>query len=112
MIESNHIKLYRSLFRGRDDAFAIRWEKGNKAVICRPTGSIRTNIEFIKRKAVHLVANLLSSYQDKTFQPLTDEQLKRHLLGEQLIGIYPLLFNNTSHFIAADFDGENWLEEA
>jgi superfamily II DNA or RNA helicase len=54
----------------------------------------------------------LSNYQDKTFQPLTDEQIKRHLLGEQLIGIYPLLLTNTSHFIAADFDGENWLDEA
>jgi len=54
----------------------------------------------------------LSNYQDKTFQPLTDEQIKRHLLGEQLIGIYPLLHNNTSNFIAADFDGDNWLSEA
>ena len=54
----------------------------------------------------------LSNHQDKTFQPLTDEQVKRHLLGDQLIGIYPLLLNNTSHFIAADFDGDNWFGEA
>lgn len=33
-------------------------------------------------------------------------------MGEQFIGIYPLLLNNTSHFIAADFDGDNWLPEA
>jgi len=26
-----------------------------------------------------------SNYQYKTFQPLTDEQIKRHLLGEQLM---------------------------
>jgi len=41
-----------------------------------------------------------------------DEQIKRHLLGEQLIGIYPLLLNNTSHFIAADFDGRQLVERS
>lgn len=54
----------------------------------------------------------LSNYPDKSYQPLTDEQVKRHLHGEQLIGVYPLLPNNTSYFIAADFDGDNWLKEA
>jgi hypothetical protein len=34
------------------------------------------------------------------------------LEGQQLIGIYPLLSNNTSHFVAADFDGNDWLAEA
>lgn len=27
-------------------------------------------------------------------------------MGEEVIGIYPLLFNNTSHFGVADFDGD------
>lgn len=47
----------------------------------------------------------------KTFLPLNDEEIKKHLQGEQLIGIYPLLQDNTSWFIVADFDGERWAEE-
>ncbi len=51
------------------------------------------------------------NYKDKTYLPLTDMQIIKHLNGEQLIGIYPLLQNNTSWFIAADFDKQNWIEE-
>lgn len=50
-------------------------------------------------------------YTDKTYLPLTDEQILKHLSGEQLIGIYPLLKDNTSWFIAADFDGDKWHEQ-
>ena len=107
MIEIEQIKLFRSLFHGREDAFAIRWEKGNKSGYIPSYQFDPYHYRIHKAKG-----GTFSNYQDKTFQPLTDEQIKRHLLGEQLIGIYPLLLTNTSHFIAADFDGDNWLPEA
>lgn len=107
MIEIEQIRLFRSLFHGRDDAFAIRWEKGNKSGYMPSYQFDPYHYRIHKAKGGNL-----GNYQDKTLQPLTDDQIKRHLLGEQLIGIYPLLLNNTSHFIAADFDGDNWLEEA
>ncbi len=50
-------------------------------------------------------------YKDKSCLPLTDKQNLNLLKGQQFIGIYPLLDDNTSCFIAADFDGENWKEE-
>lgn len=107
MIDIEQIKLFRSLFNGREDAFAIRWENGNKSGYMPSYQFDPYHYRIHKAKG-----GTLANYTDKTLQPLTDEQIKRHLLGEQLIGIYPLLLNNTSHFIAADFDGENWLEEA
>lgn len=106
MIEFDQIKLFRSLFNGREDAFAIRWEKGSKSGYMPSYKFDPYHYKIHKAKG-----GTLANYQDKTLQPLTDEQIKRHLLGEQLIGIYPLLPNNTSHFIAADFDGDNWLGE-
>lgn len=51
------------------------------------------------------------NYPDKSYLPLTDEQILKHLNGEQLVGIYPLLKDNTTWFIAADFDEEKWAEE-
>jgi Uncharacterized protein conserved in bacteria len=107
LIEIHQIKLFRSLFNGRDDAFAIRWEKGNKSGYMPSYQFDPYHYRIHKAKG-----GTLANYAHKTLQPLTDEQVKRHLLGEQLIGIYPLLLNNTSHFIAADFDGDNWLDEA
>jgi len=50
-------------------------------------------------------------YKEKTYQPYSNEQIAKHLNGEQLIGIYPLLLDNTSWFIVADFDKENWEKE-
>jgi superfamily II DNA or RNA helicase len=107
LIAFERIKLFRSLFRGREDAFAIRWEKGNKSGYMPSYQFDSYHYRIHKAKG-----GTLTTYQDKTLQPLTDEQIARHLSGEQLIGIYPLLANNTSHFIAADFDGDNWLDEA
>ena len=51
------------------------------------------------------------NYTDKTYLPLSDNEIAKHLNGEHLIGIYPLFPDNTSWFIAADFDKDNWLEE-
>ena len=49
-------------------------------------------------------------YSKKEYQSITDEVLIRHLQGVETIGIYPLLEDNTSYFIAADFDDSNWKE--
>ena len=51
------------------------------------------------------------NYTDKSYLPYSNEQIAKHLKGEQLIGIYPLLKDNTSWFIAADFDEDNWDAE-
>lgn len=51
------------------------------------------------------------NFEEKRYQPLTDEQISKHLNGEQVIGIYPLLPDNTSWFIVADFDEANWEME-
>ena len=49
-------------------------------------------------------------YSKKEYQPLTEDALIRHLQGIDTIGVYPLLEDNTSYFIAADFDDNNWKE--
>ena len=51
------------------------------------------------------------TFHDKTYKPLNDQELLKHLNGEQVVGLYPLLQNNTSWFIAADFDELNWVDE-
>lgn len=102
----SQINLFKSLFRGRDDVFAIRWEKGSK------NGYMPAYYYDPYMYRLHKIkGGSFQDYNDKSYLPYTNEQIAKHLKGEQLIGIYPLLRDNTSWFIAADFDEANWESE-
>jgi hypothetical protein len=105
-IKNEQIKLYKSLFRGRDDIFATRWEKEGKSGYMPAYHFDRYHLKLHKMKG-----GTFQSFQGKTHLPITDEQILKHLNGDQLVGVYPLLKDNTSWFIAADFDESNWEEE-
>jgi len=104
MQPNDKIKLYRSLFRGRDDVFARRWEKNGSYF---PDYTFDWN-EFNAHKAN---GGTIKDFHNKELTPLTDEVVRKHLSGQITIGIYPILEDNTSYFLAADFDKENWLED-
>jgi superfamily II DNA or RNA helicase len=98
--------LFRSLFRGREDVFALHWEKGPKS------GYMPAYLNDPYQYRAHkMKGGTFQTYTAKTYLPLTDEQVSKHLRGEQLIGIYPLLLDNKSWFIAADFDKNNWIDD-
>ena len=104
--QNNNLQLFKSLFKGREDVFATRWEKDNKS------GYMPAYHFDPYRFRVHkMKGGTFQNYPDKTHLPLTDEQIIKHLNGEHLIGIYPLLKDNTTWFLAADFDKENWIEQ-
>jgi superfamily II DNA or RNA helicase len=100
------INLFKSLFRGRDDVFAVRWEKGSKA-------GYMPSYEFDKYSLQRhkIGGGTFQNYEHKRYKSLTDQEVEKHLLGQQLVGLYPLLIDNASWFIAADFDKENWVDE-
>ncbi|MGH7826161.1 MAG: TOTE conflict system archaeo-eukaryotic primase domain-containing protein, partial [Candidatus Binatia bacterium] len=92
------IKLFRSLFSGREDVYAVFWfneRTGKKGYspACEDPWSSR------KGKA-------------KKYLPLTDEVIFSHLTGEKIIGVYPLLKDDTCWFLACDFDKEGWALDA
>lgn len=100
------VNLFGALFKGREDVFAIHWQKGNKSGYMPAYQYDPYMYRLHKMKG-----GTFKNYKDKTYLPLADRQIIKHLKGEQLIGIYPLLKDNTSWFIAADFDKEKWAEE-
>jgi superfamily II DNA or RNA helicase len=107
----DHLTLFKSLFRGRDDVYAVRWEKEGKAGYM-PAYDLNWN-EYAKHKTQ---GGSLKDFHNKSYQLLTDDKLIQHLYGNEIIGIYPLLQDNTSWFIAADFDQgsskkKNWAQE-
>ena len=103
---TNKLQLIKSVFKSREDVFAIRWEKGSKSGYI-PAYSFDPYL-FRQHK---MKGGTFQNFADKSFLKLSDYEIEKHLNGEQQIGIYPLLQDNTSHFIAADFDGENWVKE-
>ncbi len=92
----SHLRLFRSIFRGREDVFAIHWEKGNRNGYM-PAYSYDPYLYRIHK----MKGGTFKNYKDKTYSRLTDQEIRKHLQGEQFIGIYPLLKDNSSWFIAA-----------
>lgn len=107
------ITLFRSLFRGRGDVYPRRFES-------RKTGKsgyqpacanewIRGVCDKRKVKCINC--------PNRRFIPISDEIIRQHLTGlddsgrDFVMGIYPMLLDETCFFVAADFDKENWRED-
>src|SRR5690554_862572 len=103
--EQHHIELYKSLFRARKDLYAVRWEKDGRSGYM-PAYKVDWS-RYQKHKAQ---GGTFKDYPDKTHIPFDDLAILNHLSGKETCGIYPLLEDNTSFFIAVDFDKENWKE--
>ena len=102
----NNVKLFKSVFAGRDDVFAVRWEKGNKS------GYMPAYFyDPYRYRANKMNGGTFQNYADKEYLPFTEKEIEKHLNGEQHIGVYPLLKDNTSWFIVADFDKVDWFED-
>ena len=81
---ADQVKIFRSVFRGREDVFAIRWEKGSKSGYMPAYHYDPYMFRLHKNKG-----GSFQNYSDKSLLPLSDEQIMKHLQGEQFIGIYP-----------------------
>ena len=97
------ISLYKSLFQGRDDVYARRWERDTKSG-WSPAYTFDWN-EFNAHRA-H--GGTIKDFKNKTLIPFTHGVIEEHLTGNETIGIYPILPDNTSYFIVADFDETSW----
>jgi hypothetical protein len=102
------ITLFRSLFRGREDVYPVRWTnkigKSGYSPVCR---NDRTPV--CKKPQIKC-----SVCPHQAFEPITDEIIARHLEAKtnRTIGVYPMLQNETCWFLAMDFDKQNWQQDA
>ncbi|MPM02700.1 hypothetical protein SDC9_48955 [bioreactor metagenome] len=104
-ISQSHIDIYKSLFRGRKDVYAVRWEKDGRSGYM-PAYKVDWD-DYNRHKSS---GGTFTNYTKKEYLPFNDGALKEHFSGKSTVGIYPLLSDNTSFFIAADFDEDNWQE--
>ena len=100
------VSLFRSLFRGREDVYAIRWEgKGGKTGYS-PAGTREWEQSTLTKSGKKKPFRLKQPF------PLSDDVVRDHLLGQQTIGVYPLLQDDTCWFVAVDFDKKSWQADA
>jgi superfamily II DNA or RNA helicase len=99
--------IFLSLFKGREDVFALHWQTGTKHGYMPAFQYDPYHYRVHKMKG-----GTFQTYTEKSHLPFSDSQVTKHLNGEQLIGIYPLLKDNTTWFIAADFDKQNWITDS
>ena len=114
MSMSEVIVLYRHLFYGRQDVYAVRWENekaGTHGYAPKCKNEWDRNIcgKSMRIKG----ACKKCAYREN--QEITDASIKQHLAGNGrnalVMGVYPLLEDETCRFLAIDFDKGNWQEE-
>jgi superfamily II DNA or RNA helicase len=102
------ITLFRGLFRGREDIYAVRWEgRGGKSGYS-PAG-------IMDWRAIHSAKpgeRKRVTRKTRMLLPLSPDAIRKHLTGKQTIGIYPLLPDETCWFLAVDFDKKSWMADA
>ncbi len=102
------VALFRSLFRGREDVYPRLWvstrgDRKGYSPVCANEGNRALCDKFKVRCA---------ECPNRRFAPMDDRVLLDHLQGRHVIGVYPLLLDESCWFLAADFDGEGWEEDA
>ncbi|MFA5778800.1 MAG: DEAD/DEAH box helicase family protein [Elusimicrobiota bacterium] len=101
------IKIFRHLFRGRDDVYAARWVSKTGKSGYSPVCVNEWDKKFCNKPEVGC-----SACTNRKHIPLTDSVIYNHLTGKQTIGMYPLLPDETCWFLAVDFDKSSWQADA
>lgn len=100
------LQIFKSLFRGRDDVYAVRWESRSGKSGYTPACALEWKSSLCQKLNIKC-----SQCQHRQLLPLTDETIYRHLSGEITIGLYPLLKDETCWFLAVDFDKKDWKKD-
>ena len=105
------IKLFRSLFVGREDVFARRWYSPTSGKSgYQPVCGNEWNEEYCDKKK-----HKCSACPNRKLMPLTNKDIYDHLAGKDkygrdVIGLYPMLKDETCKLLCLDFDEEDFKE--
>ncbi|GFD85516.1 DEAD/DEAH box helicase [Alteromonas sp. KUL150] len=98
------VDLFISYFKGRNDVYPFRWESQNGR-----SGYSPACWNEWKPKVCNKPRISCTECSNQQFKHYDGQAIFDHLKGNQTIGIYPLLENNTTHILAADFDKDDWI---
>jgi superfamily II DNA or RNA helicase len=104
---ADKVRLFRALFRGREDIFPTRFmsKKTGKAGYAPACSN-----KFV-RGVCDLPKVKCSECPNQAFTPVDDRMVLDHLRGRHVMGVYPLLDDETCWFLAIDFDKSSWQDD-
>jgi len=113
------IALFRRLFAGRTDVVPVRWENQKTGRSGYSPACMNEWVRGICGKPQVKCGDC----SNQAFIGASDDVVECHLRGEDRIrknrretgfvaGVYPLLFDDTCHFLAVDFDKQDWAGDA
>ncbi len=101
-------KLFRSLFSGRADVFPTRFVSKKTG---KPGYAPACSNKWEPGLCALKTGGKCSDCANQAFIPVGDQVITDHLKGRHVMGVYPLLVDETCWFLAADFDKSLWKED-
>jgi len=101
------IKLFMSLFKGRDDVYATKWVNKNKT----KSGYSPVCLNQWQSGICGKPKVSCSKCENKSYAALDEYVIEDHLRGNIVAGIYPMLPDETCYFLAIDFDEADWQKD-
>ena len=102
------VRLFTSLFRGRADVFATRWEStrapGKSGWAPKCSNEWQPGVCFKPKVKC-------AACGQRRFVAFSAAEARLHLEGRQTAGIYPLLADETCWLLAIDLDGPSWPDD-
>jgi superfamily II DNA or RNA helicase/very-short-patch-repair endonuclease len=111
---SEKISLFRSLFRGREDVWARRFESRRTGKSGYAPACANEWVRGVCEKPKVRCADC----PQRRFLPLDEDVIRWHLSGVDaegkslVAGIYPMLLDESCFFLAVDFDKGSWRDDA
>ncbi len=100
------IRLFMSLFKGREDVYAKRWEGREGRAGYAPVCLNEWKPGFCSKPEVKC-----TFCEHKSYAPLDAKVIEAHLRGNLVAAIYPLRQDEKCHFLAMDFDKDGWQQD-
>jgi len=101
------VTLFRRLFRGRVDIYPTRWKSAKGRSGYSPACGNEWKTGLCNKPKVKC-----ADCDNRLFLPVTDQVIYDHLSGKHIVGVYPLLEDDTCYFLAVDFDKSEWKEDS
>jgi len=101
------VALFMDLFRGRADVYPKRWvntKKNTKGY--SPACSNEWARGLCDKRKVKC-----GECPNQAFIPVTEKTIHDHFQGRHVVGVYPMLQDETCWFLAADFDKDQWQDD-
>jgi superfamily II DNA or RNA helicase/very-short-patch-repair endonuclease len=111
---TDKIDLFRSLFRGRSDVYPRRFESRRTG---RSGYQPACSNEWV-RGVCDKPKVKCHDCSNRRFIPVSDETVRWHLSGRDaagddfIMGLYPMLLDESCCFLAIDFDRDGWQDDA